>query len=65
VIRLRNIQTEEVTEYYVNGDKQTVVDIPPGYTHSIVNLGDTDMITLIWANESFHNNMPDTYYMEV
>lgn len=65
VIRFRRIDSEEVIEYYVSGEKLEVVDIPPGYTHNIENLGDTDMVTIMWANETFDPEKPDTYYLEV
>lgn len=65
VIRFRKVDSDEVIEYHVNGDKLEVVDIPPGYTHNIENLGDTDMVTIMWANEPFDPNRPDTYYLEV
>lgn len=65
VIRFRKIDSEEVIEYYVSGDKLEVIDIPAGYTHNIENLGDTDMVTIMWANEPFDPEKPDTYYMEV
>lgn len=65
VIRLRNIYSDKVIKYCVSGDKLEVVDIPPGYTHNIENLGDTDMVTLMWANEPFDPQRPDTYYLEV
>jgi len=65
VIRLRKIDSNEIIEYYVSGDKLQVVDIPPGYTHNIENLGDTDMVTIMWANEPFDPVKPDTYYLEV
>jgi len=65
VIRFRKIDSNEVIEYYVSGDKLQVVDIPPGYTHNIENLGETDMVTLMWANEPFYPDNPDTYYLEV
>ena len=42
-----------------------VVDIPAGYTHNIENLGDADMITIMWANELYNPDKPDTYYLEV
>jgi len=42
-----------------------VVDIPTGYTHSIVNIGHTDMVTVMWANEAFNPEKPDTYFLEV
>ena len=65
VIRFRKIDSDEIIEYYVSGDKLEVVDIPPGYTHNIENLGDTDMVTIMWANEPFDPENPDTYYLEV
>ncbi|MFA5656590.1 MAG: glucose-6-phosphate isomerase family protein, partial [Dysgonamonadaceae bacterium] len=65
VIRFRKIDETEVLEYYVSGDKLQVVDIPPGYTHNIENLGEEDMVTIIWANETFNPDKPDTHYLEV
>jgi len=65
VIRLRQIDSQEVVEYLVDGDKLEVVDIPVGYTHNIENLGDTDLITLMWANEPFDQEKPDTHFLEV
>jgi UDP-2-acetamido-2,6-beta-L-arabino-hexul-4-ose reductase len=65
VIRFRKIDSDEVLEYFVSGDKMEVVDIPTGYTHNIENLGDTDMVTIMWANEQFDPEKPDTYYLEV
>ncbi len=65
VIRFRKIDEDEVIEYYVSGDKLEVVDIPVGYTHNIENLGETDMVTLMWCNECFEPERPDTYFLEV
>ena len=65
VIRFRKIGEEKVHEYFVSGDKIEVVDIPTGYTHNIENLGNTDMITFMWANECFDPNKPDTFFEEV
>lgn len=67
VIRFRNMREPQspVLEYRVDGMKLQVVDTPTGYTHSIVNLGDTDMVTLIWCNECFDPSRPDTYGEEV
>ena len=64
VIRLKNIGDPDakVIEYYVSGDKIVVVDIPSGYTHHIENLGDTDMVTFMWANETFNSEKPDTFF---
>lgn len=65
VIRFKNIVTNKIIEYYVSDEKLEVVDIPPGYTHNIENLSDDEMILVIWANEIFDREMPDTYYCEV
>lgn len=65
VIRFRRVDSDEVFEYFVNSDKMEVVDIPVGYTHNIENLGDSDMVTIMWANEAFDAEKPDTYYLEV
>ncbi|MBR3791124.1 MAG: capsular polysaccharide biosynthesis protein CapF [Clostridia bacterium] len=65
VIRFRKIGEEKVYEYFVSGDKIEVVDIPTGYTHNIENLGDTDMVTFMWANECFNPDKPDTFFEEV
>lgn len=65
LIRFRKIGEEKIIEYPVNGEKLEVVDIPTGYTHSIVNVGEEEMITVMWVNESFDPDNPDTYYLEV
>lgn len=65
VIRFRKIDSDEVLEYFVSGDKLEVVDIPSGYTHNIENLGDTDMVTIMWVNEPFNPEKPDTHFLEV
>jgi len=65
LIQFRRIDGEELLEYHVSGEKLEVVDIPPGYTHNIINLGQTDMVTIMWANEAFDPERPDTYYLEV
>lgn len=65
VIRFRKVGFKEVIVYNVSSEKLEVVDIPPGYTHNIENLGDTDMVTIMWANEPFDPEKPDTFYMEV
>ncbi len=64
-IKFRKVGTDEVIEYCVSGEKLEVIDIPVGYTHSIENIGDTDMVTIMWANELFNPEKPDTYYLEV
>jgi UDP-2-acetamido-2,6-beta-L-arabino-hexul-4-ose reductase len=61
VIRFRKIDEEKIYEYFVSGDKLEVVDIPVGYTHNIENLGNTDMVTVMWVNEVFDPEHPDTF----
>jgi UDP-2-acetamido-2,6-beta-L-arabino-hexul-4-ose reductase len=61
IIRFRKVGSDNVIEYHVSGEKLEVVDIPTGYTHNIENLGDSDMITIMWANECFDPEKPDTY----
>ncbi len=65
VIRFRKIGSDEIIEYFVSADNLEVVDIPTGYTHNIENLGDSDMVTIMWANEPFNPEKPDTYFLEV
>ena len=65
VIRLHCAVGGEVYAYPVDGTRPTVIDIPPGYTHNIENLGDTDMVTLMWASEAFDPARPDTFRMPV
>jgi len=65
VIRLRMLNTTDILEYQVSGEKLEVVDIPPGYTHNISNLGDTDMVTVMWASEIFDKSHPDTFFEKV
>jgi len=65
LIRFRKIGSDEIIEYKVSGEKFQVVDIPTGYTHSIVNIGNTDMVTVMWASEAFNPEKPDTYFLEV
>ena len=65
LIRFRKIGDEKIVEYPVSGDKLHVVDIPVGYTHSITNIGETELIALFWADEIFNPAAPDTYFLEV
>lgn len=65
LIQFRKIGSDEILEYHVSGDKLEVVDIPTGYTHNIINEGDTDMVTLMWCNECFDPDRPDTIYEPV
>ena len=62
LIQERKIGTDEVLEFDVSGDKIEAVHMLPGYTHNIINLSDTeDLVTLMWANEQFDPEKPDTF----
>ena len=65
VIRFRRIDCKEIIDYHVSGKKLQVVDIPCGYTHNIENVGIEDMVTVMWANECFDPDHPDTFYLPV
>ena len=65
VIRFRLINSGDVTEYRVSGEKLEVVDIPPGYAHNIENTGKVDLVTLMWCNELYNPERPDTIFLEV
>lgn len=65
VIRFRNIFSNEVIEYPVDGEQPKVLDIPTGYTHNITNTGEDILITLFWSTEIFDPTRPDTHFMEV
>lgn len=65
LIRMRHIAEPSIQEYAVGGDTYQVIDIPPGYTHSIENIGKGDLITLFWSSEIFDPDRPDTYFLPV
>ena len=65
LIKLCHMITGQVVDFIVSGEKMKVVDIPPGYTHSIANIGTEDLVTVMWANEIFDQEKPDTYYEKV
>jgi UDP-2-acetamido-2,6-beta-L-arabino-hexul-4-ose reductase len=63
LIQERKIGTDEVIEFEVSGDKIEAIHMLPGYTHNIINLSETEnLVTVMWANESFDPNHPDTYF---
>ncbi|MFZ4801572.1 MAG: NAD-dependent epimerase/dehydratase family protein [Chlorobium sp.] len=65
VIRFRQIDGEEMIEYPVSGTEFKVVDIPPGYTHHITNLGEGELVTLFWASEIYNPEKRDTFFLKV
>lgn len=64
-IRLRQIFSQEILDFHVTGEKIEVIDIPPGYTHNIINEGDVDLVAVMWANEKLRKDKPDTYFLKV
>ncbi len=66
LIQERRIGTDEVIEFEVSGEKLEAVHMLPGFTHNIINLSETDnLVTLMWANELFDPQHPDTFFQEV
>jgi UDP-2-acetamido-2,6-beta-L-arabino-hexul-4-ose reductase len=66
LIQQRKVGTEEMLEFYVSGDKIEAVHMLPGYTHNIINLSDReDLVTVMWANECFDPDKPDTFFEPV
>jgi len=65
VIRFRQIDGAEVIEHRVSGRDFRIVDIPPGYTHHITNIGNGELVTLFWASEIFKPDKPDTIFLKV
>lgn len=65
VIRFRRIDGSEIIEHRVSGHEFKVVDIPPGYTHNITNIGEGELVTIFWASERFNPEQPDTWFMPV
>lgn len=65
LIQFRKVGSDEINEFHVTGEKLEVVDIPPGYTHNIINEGDSELITFMWCSECFDSAKPDTYFSKV
>ena len=66
LIQLRKEGTGEIWNYEVSGEKIQAVQMLPGYTHNIINLSDSEnLVTVMWANESFNPSKPDTFFTEV
>lgn len=65
LIQLRNLSTNEKLDITVDAEKKELIDIPPGVVHSIKNVGEQDLVTLMWANELFDVDNPDTIYKQV
>jgi len=64
-IQMRRIGTGSITEYELDGERPSFVDMPIWFTHNITNIGNDELITLFWINEPYDQDDPDTYYEEV
>ena len=66
LIQMRKIGSDEVLNFEVSGEKIEAIHMLPGYTHNIINLSETeDLVTVMWANEAFDPNYPDTFFETV
>jgi UDP-2-acetamido-2,6-beta-L-arabino-hexul-4-ose reductase len=65
LLEYRHIVTNEKISYTVSDQKMEVIEMIPGYTHNITNIGDEEMILFLWANEVFDRQKPDTYFAKV
>ena len=65
LIQLRKIGTDEVIDYYLDGNEPAYVDMPIWYTHNIKNIGEEELITLFWINEPYNPDDADTYFENV
>ena len=65
LIKLRNRETGEIQEVEVSGENPEIVEMPINWTHNIKNIGETEMKLLVWVNEIFNPEDPDTYFEEV
>ena len=65
LFRFRHLMTDEVVELQTNGVAPTVVDTIPGWSHDITNIGDEEMVVMLWANENFDRQKPDTVASKV
>ena len=65
MLDIRKIGDDKVYEYWCKKGEQISVDIPAGYTHNMENTGSENMLVMIWCNEEFDPNNPDTFFEEV
>lgn len=65
LIRFRGVEDDQTVEHRARGHEFRVVDIPTGYTHSMKNVGPSDMVTMFWSSPVFHPSQPDTIFLRV
>ena len=61
LFKFRHIVSDEIYEIKISGDAPSVVETVPGWTHDITNIGKDDLVVMLWANENFDRESPDTY----
>lgn len=61
LFRFRHLLTDELVELRISGTTPQVVDTIPGWSHDITNVGDDEMVVMLWANENFDRQKPDTF----
>lgn len=65
LIQLRKIDTDEILDFYLDGEEPAYVDMPIWYTHNIKNIGEEELLTIFWINEAYDPADADTYFLEV
>ena len=65
LIQLRRVGTDEVLDFYLDGDEPAYVDMPIWYTHNIKNIGEETLYTNFWINEPYNSEDPDTFFEDV
>ncbi|MCH7398340.1 NAD-dependent epimerase/dehydratase family protein [Belliella sp. DSM 107340] len=65
LIQLRKIGTDDILDFYLDGNEPSYVDMPIWYTHNIKNIGEDELLTVFWINEHYDPNDPDTYFVPV
>ena len=62
---MRKIDTQEVLDFYLDGNEPAYVDMPIWYTHNITNIGNDDLYTIFWIDEPYNPDNADTYFLKV
>ena len=65
LFQFRHMITNEKIEIATDGSMKKIVEVPTGYTHNFTNMGEDELVMLLWANEAFDKEKSDTYYLEV
>ena len=65
LFRFRHLLSDELVEFKVDGEKPQVVDTIPGWSHDVTNIGSEELVVMLWANENFDRENPDTFASEL